>query len=210
MKRILIVLLFGFGATLLSTTCAPTIDKPKTDYSYSRLAVVRTQLLNEGSAITAEEAVFADELELKIDLNFVKVTKLSAARRSGLFPTAYATVKPLPISKGLKNKISSITLTCDKSIGGFEAGLNLISTIDGGDYELCEAGTIGKCIQWLNEGINHGDKPQIDPGRDYTIVSKPVFAGTEIEEGDYTFTFRLDYVSGATPFVVTFPTVRLK
>lgn len=149
----------------------------------------------------------AEELKLGLSFGIRYVTQ-----RTYSFPgiqTAYACSPPDP--SGLVNKITLLSLTCDKTIRGFEPGQNLLTTsavVRSAGYPHEKSATLGEWLAIVNTGrIEYRyELPGVpDP---YNIEIGFIPEGTGVAAGEYTFKLTVEWQNSA-PFTKTFSPVSI-
>lgn len=199
----------GFIVTALMSTCDKLCNIPDHYCVIENLQVV---LCEDERGIPERRAVSVEGFQLRMTFDLVQGEYIYASNGIGFFPAAYAVSDCFSINKGLQDDISSVSLVCDTSIGGFAAGEDLIADFYYKAYRDVEySWKPGEWIKLLNYGYDHTYRMSLW-GTDYEFFITTLLSGpeVEVEEDDYTFTFRLDYTSGENSFSVTFPPVWLK
>ena len=200
-------------ATIISMCDKPCDMEPN---FYTKVDDLKVMLYDGSRQIVNGETVSVVDflLGMTFDLAVAGNEELGSMKSLlNIFPVAYAfNACPPPVNCGLKNKISSISLTCDKQIWDFETGENLISSISTVRHGTTFSWDVADWITTINSGYD-AKQPLFYLMSGEHLENLDFRITTEIqsiEEGDFTFTFRLDYAFGENPFIITFPTVRLK
>ena len=198
----------GFITVLVLSMCDQRCDLP--DYK-TRIDDLNVALYSGDSKVQGDQAIAAASLWLKMNFTLAVDEYISkyASNPNRFFYAAYAYNPCDSYTRGLSDKVVNVSLACDKAIGDFAAGENLISEIKiNVRYEHS-----WDVDGWMY-GMNNGSDSKLtfifsagDYKYEFTVTT--VFSDVEVPEDDYTFTFRLDYASGENPYVVTCPTVRL-
>ena len=209
MKKTICILTTGFITVLVLSMCDQRCDLP--DYK-TRIDDLNVALYSGDSKVQEDQVITTASLHLKMNFTLAVDEYISkyASNLNGFFHVAYAHDACFSDTEGLSDRVVNVSLTCNKAIGDFGAGENLISEMKikaaKMDYEYSL-----DVNSWMY-GMNNGSNPKpffIFSAGDYEFTVTTVFSDVEVPEDDYTFTFRLDYASGENPYVVTYPTVRL-
>lgn len=207
MRKAIVILVSGFFAAVLLSMCG-TYDKFAYDYVHSAIKDLQVALYDAKTVAPVNGTVLHTHLRLKMSFDLQIAETVSASRIKGFFPSAYAYAGSFPVNIGLLDKIASMSLVCDKPIGGIAKGEELLSDVTKSPYY--NTGETWTITEWVNM-LNAGESKKamfLEGARTYYLITK--FATANVDEDDYTFTLKLDYASGENPYVVTFPPVRLK
>ncbi|MDR2913089.1 MAG: hypothetical protein LBV38_07385 [Alistipes sp.] len=164
-------------------------------------APIPTPELDRVEATLSAEGDFASDLRLDLSLDVRYITAIPA--RFSLIQTARACSPADPA--GFIDEISRMTLTCDRSIRGFSAGQNILTT--SADVFWIRNGapsespiTLGQWLELMNEGDDSslgGRYSDLLMWRDaYDVAIAFIPEGTDAAAGEYNFTFTMEMRSG--------------
>lgn len=163
--------------------------------------------------ISSVEAVLdgavADVAELRLGLSFgIKYVTQRVYNFPGIQAAYACSVAP---PSGLVNKITLLSLTCDKTIRGFEPGQNLLTT----SSIVKTAGNPGDETATLNEWLTIINTGRIGSRYDlpevydiYNVEISFIPEGTEVAAGEYTFELTVEW-QNSPAFKKTFAPIRI-
>ncbi len=173
-----------------------------------------------GAEAGTPPARVASDVRLNVSVGIRSVTTRTVAQRvAPILPFVGVAYACSPRPSAQLNQIVKIELTCDRTIRGFKAGENILTSnarvysneedndayYNYDDYlQHAPQNTLMEWISSINASGGYYGEDYL--GRDVKIAFIPV--GTTVEPGDYKFTFALETENGSR-FVKEFASVTL-